>query len=161
MKEKIVHIPELHNNNYSFMQAFSMICEENINNNFAFTDISKSIKQELKGRKLNIVAGGSPCQGFSMAGKRDTNDPRNKLYLEVLDIVKTLNPEFIFLENVKGLLSMDGGKVKKRILEDFQNIGYDIQAHLLNSAEFNTPQKRKELYLLAIELVKRFYTHKV
>jgi len=47
-----------------------------------------------------------------MSGKRDMNDPRNKLYLEVLDIVKTLNPEFIFLENVKGLLSMDGGKVK-------------------------------------------------
>ncbi len=109
----------------------------------------------MKGRKLNIVAGGFPFQGFLMSGKRDMNDPRNKLYLEVLDIVKTLNPEFIFLENVKGLLSMDGGKVKKRILEDFQNIGYNIQAHLLNSAEFNTPQKRERVIFIGNRIGKK------
>ena len=83
-----------------------------------------------------------------MSGRRDMNDPRNKLYLEVVDIVKTLNPEFIFLENVKGLISMDGGKVKKRILEDFKNIGYEIQAHILNAADFETPQKRERVVFI-------------
>ena len=155
MKEKIVHIPELHNNDYGFFDVLAGLCKTNINKEFSFTDISKSIKQELKGRQLNIVAGGFPCQGFSMSGKRDMNDPRNKLYLEVLDIVKTLNPEFIFLENVKGLISMDGGKVKKRILEDFKNIGYEIQAHLLNSAEFNTPQKRERVVFIGNRIGKK------
>jgi len=138
--------------------------KHNFDHKFIYGDITKNetkqqlynvIKQELKGRQLNIVAGGFPCQGFSMSGKRDMDDPRNKLYLEVLDIVKTLNPEFIFLENVKGLLSMDGGKVKKRILEDFEKIGYNIQAHILNSAEFNTPQRRERVVFIGNRIGKK------
>lgn len=226
MKNQLVHIPELHNNDYSFFDVVAGLCKSSINKEFSFTDISsvwnkpkksditaidlfcgcggiskglelagidvlagldffkeagetyrknfdhkfvygditKSetkqelyniIKKELKGKQLNIVAGGFPCQGFSMSGKRDMNDPRNKLYLEVLDIVKTLNPEFIFLENVKGLLSMDGGKVKKRILEDFRNIGYEIQAHILNAADFETPQKRERVVFIGNRIGKK------
>lgn len=136
----------------------------NFNHKFVYGDITKTetkeelyktIKEELKERKLNIVAGGFPCQGFSMSGRRDITDPRNKLYLEVVDIVKTLNPEFIFLENVKGLISMDRGKVKKRILEDFKNIGYEIQAHILNAADFGTPQKRERVVFIGNRIGKK------
>lgn len=111
-------------------------------------ELYKTIKEELQGKPLNIVAGGFPCQGFSMSGRRDRNDPRNKLYLEIVNIVKTLNPEFIFLENVKGLISMDSGRVKKRILEDFRNIGYEIEACILNAADFETPQKRERVVFI-------------
>lgn len=136
----------------------------NFNHKFIYGDITKNetkeelyrtIKKKLKSKKLNIVAGGFPCQGFSMSGRRDINDPRNKLYLEVIDIVKTLNPEFIFLENVKGLISMDNGKVKQRILEDFRNIGYEIQTHILNAADYQTPQKRERVVFIGNRIGKR------
>ena len=226
MKKNVVSIPELHKNDFTFMEVLTEPCKTNINNDVSFTDISsvwsnpskasitaidifcgcggiskglemagidvlvgldffkeagetykknfnhkfvygditqdetkvelyKTIKEELKGRQLNIVAGGFPCQGFSMAGRRDMNDPRNRLYLEALDIVQTLNPEFIFLENVKGLLSMDGGKVKEKILEDFRNIGYDIQACVLNSVDFNTSQRRERVVFIGNRIGKK------
>lgn len=129
----------------------------NFKHEFVYGDITqdetkqqlfRTVKQSLNGKTLSLVAGGFPCQGFSMAGKRDLNDPRNALYLQVLEVVKTLNPEFIFLENVKGLLSMAGGAVKERILEDFKNIGYDTQAHLLNSVDFDTPQRRERVIFI-------------
>jgi DNA (cytosine-5)-methyltransferase 1 len=138
--------------------------KNNFNHKFVYGDITKNetkeelyktIKEELNGKQLNIVAGGFPCQGFSMSGKRDIDDPRNKLYLEALDVVKTLNPEFVFLENVKGLLSMDGGRVKQKILEDFKNIGYNMQAHILSSAEFDTPQKRERVVFIGNRIGKK------
>ncbi len=131
--------------------------KRNFNHEFVFGDITKNetktllyskIKKQLNGRKLNIIAGGFPCQGFSLSGKRDVNDPRNKLYLEVLSIVGKLKPDYIFLENVKGLLSMDNGKVKERILKDFRNIGYNIDVHVLNAADYKTPQKRERVVFI-------------
>lgn len=67
----------------------------------------QTIKKELKGRKLNIVAGGFPCQGFSMAGNRDIADTRNQLYKEMVKVVKHLQPDIVIGENVQGILSMN------------------------------------------------------
>ena len=136
----------------------------NFNHKFIYGDITKhktkkelyeTIRQEFQGRKLNIIAGGFPCQGFSMSGRRDVEDPRNKLYLEVVDIVNTLKPEFIFLENVKGLVSMEKGKVKKRILKDFEKIGYEIKAYVLNAVNFETPQKRERVVFIGNRIGKK------
>jgi DNA (cytosine-5)-methyltransferase 1 len=134
----------------------------NFNHKFIHGDITKEeTKEELyntiKGKKLNIIAGGFPCQGFSMSGRRDMNDPRNKLYLEVVKIVKTLKPEFLFLENVKGLISMDNGKVRERILQDFRDIGYEIQAHILNAVDFETPQKRERVVFIGNRIGKKIF----
>ena len=90
-----------------------------------------------------------------MAGRRDMNDPRNKLYVQVIYIVKTLQPEFIFLENVKGLVSMDKGRVKKRILQDFKDIGYEIYAHILSSADYETQQKRDRVVFIGNRIGKK------
>ena len=126
----------------------------NFDHEFLFGDLTKDevkanlynkVKQKLNGKQLNIIAGGFPCQGFSMSGKRDLNDPRNRLYLDMLDIVNTLQPEFILMENVKGLRSMDGGKVEQRILNDFKNIGYDVNIEVLNAADFEVSQKRERV----------------
>ena len=62
-----------------------------------------TVKRQLNGRHLDIVAGGFPCQGFSMAGNRIVDDPRNSLYLELIEIVEHLQPDFVICENVKGL----------------------------------------------------------
>lgn len=76
----------------------------------------ETVRERLNGRKLTLVAGGFPCQGFSLAGNRIVDDPRNSLYLELIEIVKNLQPEFVLCENVKGLRSMLGGRVEAKIL---------------------------------------------
>lgn len=107
-----------------------------------------TVKKQLGRRKLNIVAGGFPCQGFSMAGNRIVDDPRNSLYKEMLEIVKTLQPEFVICENVKGLRSMLGGQVEKKIIEDYRAIGYEMNVTTLCAADYYTPQKRERVIFI-------------
>ena len=107
-----------------------------------------TVKKQLGRRKLNIVAGGFPCQGFSMAGNRIVDDPRNSLYKEMLEIVKTLQPEFVICENVKGLRSMVGGQVEKKIIEDYRAIGYEMNVTTLCAADYYTPQKRERVIFI-------------
>ena len=107
-----------------------------------------TVKKQLGRKKLNVVAGGFPCQGFSMAGNRIVNDPRNSLYKEMLEIVKTLQPEFVICENVKGLRSMLGGQVEKKIIEDYRAIGYEMNVTTLCAADYYTPQKRERVIFI-------------
>ena len=107
-----------------------------------------TVKKQLNGRKLNIVAGGFPCQGFSMAGNRIVDDPRNSLYLEMLEIVKTLQPDFVICENVKGLRSMLNGGVEKKIIADYKAIGYEMNVTVLCAADYKTPQKRERVIFI-------------
>ena len=107
-----------------------------------------TVKKQLNGRELSIVAGGFPCQGFSMAGNRIVDDPRNSLYLELIEIVKKLNPQFIVCENVKGLRSMLDGRVEQKILDDFKAIGYKVNVATLCAADYETPQKRERVIFI-------------
>jgi len=107
-----------------------------------------TVKKQLNGRKLNIVAGGFPCQGFSMAGNRIVDDPRNSLYKELIEIVKELQPDFVICENVKGLRTMLNGLVEKKIIADFNAIGYDMNVTTLCAANYYTPQKRERVIFI-------------
>lgn len=106
------------------------------------------VKKQLKNRKLNLVVGGFPCQGFSLAGKRIADDPRNSLYKEMLEVVKNLQPEFVVCENVKGILSMLDGEVVKKIVADYKKIGYEMTVATLNAAAYYTPQKRERVIFI-------------
>lgn len=114
-----------------------------------------TVRQQLNGRQLNIVAGGFPCQGFSMAGNRIVNDPRNSLYLELIEIVRHLQPEFVICENVKGLRSMLGGKVEQKIIDDFRAIGYEMNVATLCAADYFTPQKRERVIFIGNRIGKK------
>lgn len=114
-----------------------------------------TVKEKLKGRQLSIVAGGFPCQGFSMAGNRIVDDPRNSLYLELIEIVKHLQPEFVVCENVKGLRSMRHGKVEQKILDDFRTIGYEMNVTTLCAADYYTPQKRERVIFIGNRIGKK------
>lgn len=117
-----------------------------------------TVKSELNGRKVDIVAGGFPCQGFSMAGNRIVDDPRNSLYLELIEIVKTLSPDFVVCENVKGLRSMLQGKVEQKILSDFRDIGYEMNVAVLCAADYYVPQKRERVIFIGNKIgVKNFH----
>lgn len=112
----------------------------------------ESVKQELveavKDTKIDLIVGGFPCQGFSLSGYRVVADPRNSLYLEMLDIVKRIQPDFIVMENVEGLRSMLNGKVEEKIIKDYKKIGYEINVTILNAANYYTPQTRRRVIFI-------------
>lgn len=117
----------------------------------------ETVKSQLNGRQLNIVAGGFPCQGFSMAGNRIVDDPRNSLYRELIAIVTHLQPEFVICENVKGLRSMLDGKVEEQIIADFKKIGYNMNVTTLCAANYYTPQKRERVIFIGNRIGKKNY----
>lgn len=108
----------------------------------------ETVRKQLNGRHLNIVAGGFPCQGFSMAGNRIVDDPRNSLYKELIEIVVELQPDFVICENVKGLRTMLHGLVEKKIIADFKAIGYEMNVTTLCAADYYTPQKRERVIFI-------------
>jgi len=112
-----------------------------------------STKEILEAGKLqvgecSIVSGGFPCQGFSLAGKRVRDDPRNFLYREFVRIVDEAKPAMIMGENVPGIVSMGKGEVIQQICKDFANCGYDIAWDILDAANYGVPQHRERVILI-------------
>lgn len=97
------------------------------------------------------VIGGPPCQGFSTVGTRDVNDARNQLYLEYYRVVKTINPEFFVIENVKGLTTLNAGKFKDDIIQRFSDLGYNIEYKILNAADYGVPQNRHRVFFVGVK----------
>lgn len=99
----------------------------------------------------DIVIGGFPCQGFSVANtKRHEGDERNELYLQLIRVIRDKSPKFFLAENVKGLLNFSKGKIVKLILEDFSSLGYTVQIKLLNAADFGVPQTRERVIIVGV-----------
>ncbi|MCZ2845851.1 MAG: DNA (cytosine-5-)-methyltransferase [Candidatus Bathyarchaeota archaeon] len=102
---------------------------------------------------IDIVIGGPPCQGFSLSGKRDKSDARNKLFENYIDIVSVFKPKLALLENVQLLTSMkdeNGNYVKDLIIKKFQDLGYKITYFDVNSKDYGVPQSRARVFFLAI-----------
>lgn len=98
----------------------------------------------------DIICGGPPCQGFSMAGFRAENDPRNQLFREFVDVVKRVNPKVIVFENVEGLLSYQGGKTYREVHALFTELGYNTEGRTLMASDYAIPQKRKRVIIICI-----------
>lgn len=107
--------------------------------------VKEELYEYVKNETVDVIVGGFPCQGFSMAGNRIVTDERNSLYLDMLQIVKKLSPKCIVMENVEGLVSMLDGKIVEKIIDDYKEIGYDINFTVLNSADYGVPQMRKRI----------------
>jgi len=123
--------------------------KKNIGNHIVLGDI-KTIPSDMI-PDCDIVIGGFPCQGFSVANvKRHTSDSRNALYKELLRVVSDKKPSFFLAENVKGLLSIGNGEVIKMIVRDFSEIGYRVQYKLLNTADFGVPQIRQRVIIVGV-----------
>lgn len=111
-------------------------------------EVKQELYESVSGKHIDLIVGGFPCQGFSMAGHRVVTDERNSLYLEMLQIVKTVQPDYVVMENVEGLRSMLDGKVEAKIIEDYKKIGYDINVTVLNSADYGVPQIRRRVIFI-------------
>jgi DNA (cytosine-5)-methyltransferase 1 len=124
----------------------------NIGDHIVYGDITK-IKSSEMPDDIDLVIGGFPCQGFSVANtKRSMKDERNFLYKEMLRVIKDKKPKFFVAENVKGILSMEHGKVIEMIKKDFESIGYKVDARLLNAAEYGVPQARERVVIIGNRL---------
>lgn len=120
-------------------------------------EVKEKLYESVKDKKIDVIVGGFPCQGFSMAGYRVVDDPRNSLYKEMKDIVEKLQPEIVVMENVEGLRSMLNGKVEEMIIEDYKKIGYEINLTVLNSANYGVPQFRKRVIFIGNRVGKTNY----
>lgn len=94
--------------------------------------------------EIDVVIGGPPCQGFSLArGQRFVDDPRNHLYKEFVRMVSHYNPKWFVLENVPGITNIGKGIILEQIYEDFRAIGYELDHKVINMADYGVPQSRK------------------
>ena len=98
---------------------------------------------------LDVLIGGPPCQGFSIAGKRDPNDPRNVLYKNFMSGVEITRPRYVLLENVPNIVKMNQGAVRDAIIEDLNELGYKVKVETLNASHFGVPQTRKRAFFVA------------
>ena len=110
--------------------------------------IKQKIINTANANGADIVCGGPPCQGFSLAGHRMKNDSRNQLFLHFIDIVLGVNPKIIVFENVEGIISYQGGEIYRSILDQFLNLGYNIEARKLYANHYGIPQRRKRVIIL-------------
>lgn len=133
---------------------------QNIGDHIVYGDITRIASDNIPD-DIDVLIGGFPCQGFSIANsRRSLTDKRNYLYKEMLRVVADKQPKFFVAENVKGILSMDNGKVFEMIKSDFENLrdkdgnslGYKVDAQILNSAEFGIPQYRERVIFIGNRL---------
>ena len=132
-------------------EKFNMIINEEINKNTVNLLIS-DIEKRLKGKKLDLILGGPPCQAYSLIGraqnKTKKNDERLFLYKYYLQFLSKLNPTTFIFENVPGLLSINKGYLFKSIIKDFEALGYKIDFKILNSNDYGVLQERKRLIVV-------------
>jgi DNA (cytosine-5)-methyltransferase 1 len=96
--------------------------------------------------EVDIIIGGPPCQGFSLAGKKRKEDRRNQLYEQFVDVVKYVKPSVFVMENVPVITSHDRGYTRKQIYAKFEDIGYSVTHKKLNAVNFGAPQTRERVF---------------
>lgn len=100
--------------------------------------------------KTDIILGGFPCQGFSLAGPRKIDDKRNTLYRFFSTMVGEKQPYAFVAENVKGILTLGNGLVIEAIISDFEEKGYKVVPYSVNAADYGVPQDRERVFLIGI-----------
>lgn len=110
----------------------------------------------IKTGEIDVIVGGPPCQAYSTVGKRLIDDPRGKLFQEYYRVLKEINPKMFLFENVKGLLSMQGGELLKTIISLFESLGYTVVYKVLNSADFGAPQIRERVIIIGTKINNKF-----
>ena len=111
----------------------------------------QDIKPLINNKVVDVIVGGPPCQGFSLSGPRNFDDPRNKLYLSYIRLVREIKPKAFVIENVPGLVSLFGGEVKNNILKLFEEMGYSVKYKILCSADYGVPQGRKRVVFVGVK----------
>lgn len=109
----------------------------------------------LKGKRVDLIVGGPPCQSYSTLGKRQM-DERANLFMQYKRILTILNPKAFVFENVSGILSMDKGRLFERIKSEFESLGYQLKYKLLDAVDYGVPQHRERVILVGFKGENRF-----
>lgn len=119
---------------------------KNLSNHIQLGDICDLPSSDIA--DADVVVGGFPCQGFSQANMlRFEEDARNRLYLEFRRVVREKRPLYFLAENVRGILSLAGGRAIEKIKADFAAAGYRVQVRLFNVADYGVPQMRQRVII--------------
>ena len=113
--------------------------------------IMSAVRERTGGRGVDLVAGGPPCKGFSLENKmtRSMDNPMNHLVRHYADMIERAAPSAFIMENVPGLLGMQGGAVAKSLISSFRGMGYgNAEAWLLNAADYGVPQARRRAFIV-------------
>lgn len=115
-----------------------------------FHDITRVSDESIRGiGRVDVICGGFPCQAFSIAGKRaGFEDTRGTLFFEIARFASILQPKYLFLENVTGLLNHDNGNTFETILGALDELGYDAEWQVFNSKNFGVPQNRERVFII-------------
>ena len=121
-----------------------------LNADLSVQETFDKIKDIADKNSIDVVIAGPPCQGFSLTGPRNFDDPRNKLYLAVLELVKQYRPKGFIIENVPGMAVMYDGQVKDEIIRRFREMGYNVDSKIMLAADYGVPQMRKRLIFMGV-----------
>lgn len=115
-------------------------------------DINSFISQLTEFENIDLVIGGPPCQGFSVAGKMDENDERSKLIWSYASVVEAVQPKAFIMENVKALAVLDRwASVRSELLRRFQDLGYSVNFVVLNASDYDVPQARERVFFIGFK----------
>ncbi len=120
------------------------------------TETPQKIAKRAKIKEIDIIIGGPPCQGFSIAGKRIIDDERNKLYKSFVSFVKFYQPKIFLMENVPNIVSIGKGIVKDTIMTDFEKLGYTVVYKVLLASDYGVPQNRRRAFFIGSKNGKEF-----
>jgi DNA (cytosine-5)-methyltransferase 1 len=117
----------------------------------------KSLDANKYKNKIDILVGGSPCQSFSMVGKRKgLEDDRGNLFFEFIRVLKETKPKVFIFENVKGLLSHNSGKTWENLEKELEKTGYYFYKKVLNAKNYGIPQNRERLFVVGFKEKRQF-----
>lgn len=144
---------------------------KNIGSHIEQGDINTKIDKLKIFGDIELVIGGPPCQGFSVAGKMDVNDPRSQLIWSYVKVIETVRPQAFIMENVKALATLDKwSMIRERLLYQLRTLGYMVNLMVLNASDFDVPQARERVFVIGfkgaechvpdIEKMIRPYAHK-
>lgn len=120
--------------------------------NIVNDDINNVIDTMDQYRGVDLVFGGPPCQGFSVAGKMDPDDERSKLIFTFLDVVEKVLPRVFVMENVKALGKLDKWEpVREKYIDRARKLGYNCAPFILNATEYGVSQKRERVFFIGIK----------
>lgn len=126
---------------------------ETYNKNFKHKAVCADVTEEdfSKIPDVDIMIGGFPCQSFSTLNPtKDTNDDRANLYKQIVRFLQTKKPKYFICENVKGLMTLQGGRIVNKIIGEFCQCGYRVEYKLLKAVEYGIPQRRERVIIIGI-----------
>lgn len=125
---------------------------KNIGNHIVQGDINEKIDELSSFTDIDLVIGGPPCQGFSVAGKMDIKDPRSQLIWSYARVIDTIRPRAFIMENVKALATLEKWKpIRQSLLALFKKYGYSVNYIVLNASDYDVPQARERVFVVGFQ----------